>query len=181
MDTAQFRRIAEYVQIRRTEQKARTSRAPADKFPRYSSERRFQERKVSVPFDLNIADTTRLEEVRGIGPKLSRRIIKYRSSLGGFVRVGQLREVFGLDSTTVLELEKLAFVAPDFLPDRIDINAADEKRLDSHPYLNRQDARAIVAYRFQHGRFEAVSDLRGLPNFDEEKLRQIEPYLVAVK
>lgn len=132
---------------------------------------------VEAPFDVNKADTSRLEAIRGIGPKLSRRIIKYRSSLGGFVHVDQFKEVFGLDSAVLRQLLNTAFVAPDFLPDRIDLNVADEKVLDSHPYISRQEARAIVAYRFQHGRFDSVSELRKLPMFNEEKVRRLEPYL----
>lgn len=181
MDTAQFERVYDFIRIARNHQgfKKAKSAFPArstDKFPR-----QFSGAPVALHFDINKADTARMEAVRGIGEKLSRRIIKYRSSLGGFVDIRQLKEVFGLDSGVVKELQKTAFVAPDFLPDRIDINAADEKLLEAHPYLNRQEARAIVAYRFQHGRFGAVSDLRKLPMFDDEKVRQIGPYLMAVE
>lgn len=138
--------------------------------------RRWPSRKKEEPFNINIADTARFEAVRGIGKKLSRRIVKYRSALGGFVHVEQLKEVFGLDSMALSNLTRLAFIAPDFLPDRIDLNTADEKQLDAHPYVNRQEARAIVAYRFQHGRFTSVSDLVLLPIFDEEKVRRLGPY-----
>ena len=44
-------------------------------------------RSKAEQFDLNLADTMQLEALPGIGEKLSRRIIKYRSSLGGFVDV----------------------------------------------------------------------------------------------
>jgi len=38
----------------------------------------------------------------------------------------------------------------------------------------------IVTYRFQHGRFASVSDLRKLPMFSDEKVRRLEPYLKIV-
>jgi len=138
-------------------------------------------RKTDELFNINDADTARFEAVRGIGEKLSRRIVKYRSALGGFVVVGQLSEVFGLDSMALSNLTRLAFIAPDFLPDRMDLNMADEAQLEAHPYISRQEARAIVAYRFQHGRFTSVSDLVLLPIFAEEKVRRLEPYLKIVK
>ena len=133
------------------------------------------------PFDINRADTSQLEAIRGIGEKLSRRIIKYRSSLGGFVRTGQLAEVFGLDSIVLAQLVQITFVATDFLPDRIDLNTADEAVLEAHPYVSRQEARAVVAYRFQHGRFQSVSELGKLPMFSDEKVRRLEPYLKVIE
>lgn len=190
MDSTRFQQLSGYIQIAKkpsngSREKIRkpgtryTNRHWDEKTRASANSNRFAVR-IEEPFDLNLADTARLEAVRGIGEKLSRRIIKYRSSLGGFVQVGQLAEVFGIDSTTMEQLLKTAFVAPDFLPDRIDLNTANEKQLDAHPYLNRQEARAIVAYRFQHGSFNSVSDLGKLPMFNEEKVRRLEPYLKAI-
>lgn len=182
MDTAHYRRLIPYIVI---------SSTVAANAPGFRSKVHTETGKRGAffskahhndaPFDVNNADTARLEAIRGIGQKLSRRIIKYRSSLGGFVSVGQLEEVFGLDSVVLQQLLKTAFVDPDFLPHRINLNTADEKLLDSHPYISRQEARAIVAYRFQHGRFGSVSELRNLPMFSEEKVRRLEPYLRTVE
>lgn len=175
MDTALIAGLQKFIRITPVARGQSKARPPAleQKPPSYARNH------LDEPFDINRADSARLEAVRGIGEKLSRRIIKYRSSLGGFVHIKQLAEVFGLDSVTFHILEKTAFVAPDFLPDRIDLNTADEKLLDAHPYLSRQEARAIVAYRFQHGRFASASDLRMLPLFDDEKVRRLEPYLTV--
>lgn len=185
MDTVLYQRLAGYIRIaqRSKERPAGRSANVADGENFRSSGKFHSNSKAEkgLPFDINLADTTRLEDVRGIGQKLSRRIIKYRSALGGFVSVGQLREVFGLDSLVLEHLMRTAFVAPDFLPDRLDLNTADEKLLESHPYLTRQEARAIVAYRFQHGRFNSVSDLGRLPILNNEKVRKLEPYLKTVE
>lgn len=51
-----------------------------------------------VIIDLNEADSSKLETIRGIGPAFASRIIKYRNRLGGFHSKEQLREVYGLDS-----------------------------------------------------------------------------------
>jgi DNA uptake protein ComE-like DNA-binding protein len=183
MDSAHYQKLATYIKIAvNTKQEPDTHSDPTNKFRKSFAERSGAGRAREQPFDLNLADTARLEAVRGIGEKLSRRIIKYRSSLGGFVRVEQVSEVFGLDSITVAKLMETAFVSPDFLPDRIDLNTASEEVLERHAYLNRQEARAIVAWRFQHGRFSSVADLRKLPIFsDEKKIRRLEPYLKTVE
>jgi competence protein ComEA len=65
-------------------------------------------RPARLAIDLNAADTTELKRVYGIGSKLSARIVRYRESLGGFAHPGQVREVWGLDSTVVDELLRYA-------------------------------------------------------------------------
>lgn len=176
MDSARYRSLEKFINIpvnhSVTSTKGRDRREQAPPSPGWTRKAR-----ETVPFDINQADSLTFEEVRGIGIKLSQRIIKYRSALGGFVSVAQLAEVWGLDSLALRELVKVAFIAPDFLPVTININTADERALAAHPYLDRREARAIVAYRFQHGSFAAVSDLGKMPLFSEEKMQQLLPYL----
>lgn len=128
-------------------------------------------------FDVNQADTTQLIRVYGIGSKLSQRIIKYRNQLGGFVSMDQLLEVYGLDTSVVNELNRKAFVASDFQPKKIDLNAATEKELSTHPYIKYSLAKAIAAYRFQHGNFNSVEDLKKIALVDETFYNRIKSYL----
>jgi competence protein ComEA len=71
-------------------------------------------KKENVILDLNTADSVQLSTVRGIGPKLAARIIKFRNSLGGFIKHDQLKEVYGLDSTVVDEASKAFFIQKRF-------------------------------------------------------------------
>lgn len=128
-------------------------------------------------FDVNLADTTQLIKVYGIGSKLSQRIIKYRNQLGGFISMDQLREVYGLDTAVVNELNRKAFIASDFQPEKIDLNAATEKELSTHPYIKYSLAKAIAAYRFQHGNFTSVEDLKKIALVDESFYNRIKSYL----
>ncbi len=109
----------------------------------------FPEKKTLVlaRFDINAADTVQLASVRGIGPALSRRIIKYRDLLGGFAGNHQLYEVYGLDSTVVEELLKRGYLTPGNGFQKLRINTATEKELDAHPYISPRLAKVIVAYR----------------------------------
>ncbi|MBR5696262.1 MAG: helix-hairpin-helix domain-containing protein [Paludibacteraceae bacterium] len=50
--------------------------------------------------ELNSADTTELKQLRGIGSKLSQRIVKYRKKIGGFTRKEQLKDIYGLSEET---------------------------------------------------------------------------------
>jgi DNA uptake protein ComE-like DNA-binding protein len=128
-------------------------------------------------FDLNQADTTELKSVYGIGSKLASRIIRFREGLGGFVKEDQLKEVYGLDTTVIHHLLKISFIAEDFTPRKINLNTADETEFSAHPYIKKFKAKAIIAYRFQHGSFADVQELKKLTLFKTEEADKIIPYL----
>jgi len=132
---------------------------------------------VAEKFDLNLADSSQLIAIYGIGGKLSARIIKYRDLLGGFVSLNQLTEVYGLDTTVIHELKKHSFVLESFEPKRTNLNTATEKELSAHPYISYKIAKAIAAYRFQHGHFKSIDDLTQIAIIDKTTLEKIKPYL----
>jgi DNA uptake protein ComE-like DNA-binding protein len=129
-------------------------------------------------FDLNKADTAQLKEIKGIGDKLSARIVKYREALGGFINSTQVAEVYGLDTLVVAKIRKASFIASDFQPRKLDVNNSDANAFSTHPYLSRPVAKSIVAYRFQHGKFKSIEDLHKIRLLDSVVLKKIEPYLV---
>lgn len=130
-----------------------------------------------IKFDLNQADTTQLKTVYGIGSVKARRIVEYRSGLGGFIAFDQLYEIWGLDSTVVSRLTDKSVIAADFTPNRLAINQASELVMARHPYIRTKLARAIVNYRFQHGKFAAVDDLKKIVFVDEKAFLRIKPYI----
>lgn len=130
-------------------------------------------------FDLNLADTSQFQQIYGIGPVLAKRIIKYRDRLGGFVRKDQLSEVYGLDSLIIAQIMKVSFLPDNNSFKKLSINTADEKMLSSHPYFSKNIARAIVTYRFQHGKYLSVDDLRRINLIDEKTMTKIYPYLTV--
>jgi len=130
-----------------------------------------------VQFDINTADSVQLKEIKGIGSKLSLRIINYRNKLGGFVSMRQLEEVWGLDTAVVKQLNSRSFVAENYIPSQIGINQATENELAAHPYLSRTAAKTLVAYRFQHGPFASIEDLAKIQALDINTIQKITPYL----
>jgi competence protein ComEA len=91
--------------------------------------------------------------------------------------MNQLQEVYGLDTVVVAELNKRTFVEPTFEPKKIDLNMATEKELAAHPYISNKLAKAIAAYRFQHGNFTSLQDLTKIALVDEAFYTKIKPYL----
>jgi competence protein ComEA len=126
--------------------------------------------------DLNMADTSQLIALPGIGSKLAQRIVDFRTKLGGFYSLEQLKEVYGLKPETIdiiLPLLKLDISGITYL----DINTADAKTLDMHPYINRNQANAIVEYRKQHGPYKSIEELSKIVVLDALLLNKIKTYI----
>jgi competence ComEA-like helix-hairpin-helix protein len=147
--------------------------------PVEKSDKKVHTKKVIQPFDLNTADTTQLKQIFGIGNVLSERIVKYRTQLGGFISEGQLSEVYRLDSVTIDRLLEHAFIEESFQPAQININLATETELKRHPYVSYTVAGAIVAYRFQHGKFNSLDDLKKIVVLSSDEREKIKPYLIV--
>jgi DNA uptake protein ComE-like DNA-binding protein len=137
----------------------------------------FEKTQRSKTFDINTADTTLFKTIYGIGPRLAARIVKFREGLGGFIREAQLYEVYGLDSLVVERLLEVGFIKTDFTPSKININAADEEQLARHPYIRYKFASALMSYRFQHGDFQQVSDIKKLSAINAQDLERLLPYI----
>lgn len=128
-------------------------------------------------FDINEADSIQLQQVSGIGPVLSGRIIKFRNLLGGFSRLRQLYEVYGLDTAVVERLLTSAYIREDFQAAGLNINTASQQELAAHPYISPVQARLIYNYRKQHGIFQSVDDLQKIHTFEVNFVQKIAPYV----
>ncbi len=168
MDTVLFKQLIPFVNLPETILK---DRAVSKAEPK--------EKSSVAKFDLNKADTSQLIKIYGIGSKLSLRIISYREKLGGFISSSQLNEVYGLDSIVVKELVSRSFIDQNFLPKQINVNTATDKELGSHPYIKYKLAKAIGAYRMQHGSFAAVDDLKRITIIDADAFARMKPYLTT--
>ena len=127
---------------------------------------------------LNTTDSIELQQVKGIGPVLSARIIKYRDKLGGFINVGQLDEVYGLKEETLIMLKETIYQDSLFAIEPININSANYFELSRHPYIDSKIANTILAYRKQHGNFSRLEELNRIHLISEEFYHKIKPYLV---
>lgn len=132
---------------------------------------------VVVPFDINSTDTTELIKLKGIGSKLSLRILKFRDALGGFHSASQYSEIFGLDSLALSELNKYAKIQSPVR--KVNINTATAEEMAQHPYLRNKKINAVIVnYRTQHGPYQSVEDLKKVRVVDDNTIEKIGPYLV---
>lgn len=172
-----YQKFAPYMLLPETAENARDL---AGKTDRTYEDRKFESAKKSFKlqaFDINLADTTELKRIRGIGSKLSARILKYRDRLGGFTSEEQIKEVFGLQPETLDSLRKYTYVENDFNPKKINLNAVTFEELKTHPYLKFNQSRAIIAYRDQHGPYQKIEDIKKIKLMDEATFSKLRPYL----
>ncbi|MDR0543151.1 MAG: helix-hairpin-helix domain-containing protein [Dysgonamonadaceae bacterium] len=126
--------------------------------------------------ELNEADTTALMHIPGIGPSFAKRITGYRNILGGYYRIEQLQEVYGMYEELYTKIIPYLKVNPATVI-RLPINSASLDKLKAHPYLNFYQAKAIVELRKKKGRLTGVEDLQLLEEFTPEDRIRLTPYL----
>jgi len=131
----------------------------------------------TTPKDLNKADSIWLKRIYGIGPVLSKRIIKYRDLLGGFYSTEQLNEVYGLSPEVLANLKRKLFIQSGSELNKIDLNIENFQQIASHPYITFNQAKAIVAYRDRHGSFKSVEELKKIHLIDDSTYLRVYPYL----
>lgn len=133
-------------------------------------------RRQPLVVELNGADTTTLQLLRGIGPTYARRIVRYRDMVGGFTNTKQLLEIYGFTP------KLLDYISPYLTIDttnirKIDINNIELKQLVKHPYIEYYQARDIVRLRDRGMHFSNADDLRAVPSMADSTLERLLPYI----
>ena len=126
--------------------------------------------------EINRSDSATLVRLPGIGPVLSARIIKYRRLLGGFARIEQLKEVYGLSEETYDIIAKLVSADSSIIV-RININTAEYRELAHIRYFDKYELASILKYRQLKGRINGINDLIDNKLITNEKAVQTGPYL----
>jgi DNA uptake protein ComE-like DNA-binding protein len=128
--------------------------------------------------EINTADSAAYEALEGIGPAYAAHIIKYRKVLGGFYRIEQVGEAYGISDSTFQLIRPHLKVNPS-LVSKININETDYEALRKHPYIRAKIAHAIIGYRNMNGKYESLDELKKLKPVTDEIYKKIEPYLTV--
>ncbi|GHT41750.1 competence protein ComEA [Bacteroidia bacterium] len=130
--------------------------------------------------ELNTADSLALMHIPGIGSAFAKRIIGYKNRLGGYHRIEQLQEVYGMYEELYARITPYIKVNPDAIT-RIPVNSASLDKLKAHPYLNFYQAKVIVEMRKKKGKLTGIEDLKLLDEFTNDDWIRITPYLEFLK
>lgn len=128
-----------------------------------------------IVLDINKATAEQLKKVRGVGKKLSVRIIKFRDRLGGFYSMNQLKEVYGLENEIIEKTKKHFSIQSK--PKKIILNTDSLKLLASHPYISWKLAKVIIRYRKMHGNYDSPEKLQKIGAIKAETFSKLKPYL----
>ncbi len=129
--------------------------------------------------DLNRATIEDLKKVRGIGPVLAKRIISYRTLLGGFSFEDQLAEVYNLPEEAIENLQREFEIQEPPRIKRLNINTASFKQILDLPYIDYELTRKIMAFRSEEKIITDLSDLKKIDSFPLDKYDRIAVYLLA--
>jgi DNA uptake protein ComE-like DNA-binding protein len=150
-------------------------KTPARKPQKFSSART-EKFPAGTLVELNTADTTTLKKVPGIGSFFARRIVEYRSSLGGFYSVAQLREVYRMDEERYLSLQNWFYADTSFIA-KLPVNHLSFKTLIKHPYLNYEQVLTLKQLCSRKGKLEGWENLQLLEEFTEADRERLSAYL----
>lgn len=170
--TDEYERLLPYIQIE----------APTKRFTEstiVSTETKTERKEYNaVVVDINHADTTTWKQLKGIGSAYARRIVNFRTKLGGFVSIEQIGETYGLPDSVFQKVKQQLRLGSSAI-NQIDVNNSTVEQLKAHPYIGFSVANAIVQYRSQHGNFSTITDLQKIGAIDEALYRKISPYLTV--
>jgi len=130
--------------------------------------------------DLNTATAEDLLPIRGIGEKLSERIVRYRERLHGFSSRKQLNEVYGLSEEVITEVWKYFDLLTPAQISKVDINLASKKELSKVPYLNYKEVESLLIFRSEKGIIHSLNELQSI-GYPDEKIEQLSWYLKIEK
>lgn len=128
--------------------------------------------------ELNSADTTDLKKLKGIGSWYAKKIIAYRTKLGGFCKKEQLMEVKGMDSLRYAGFTDYVSVN-SFRITTININTVSFDELKAHPYIGYNIALSLINIRNVHGKFTSVADIKKSVLVTDNIYEKVSPYLTV--
>ena len=129
--------------------------------------------------DLNLVTRKELQQINGIGEKLSKRIVEYRELLKGFSFNEQLYEVYFLDTLNANKVLNQYQVLHKPLIKKININSASFKEILHLPYIDYDLTKKIFNYRDEIGSYSSLEDFKKIDSFPLEKYDRIALYLMA--
>jgi DNA uptake protein ComE-like DNA-binding protein len=96
--------------------------------------------------ELNSADSLSLTELKGVGASYAKRIMKYRSMLGGFTNIEQAKEIYGMTDDLYQLIAQQCNVNSSAIK-KININTVDFKTLNKHPYISYELCKHIFNFK----------------------------------
>ena len=138
---------------------------------------KFPKKEKVALIDINKASQEDLLKIYGIGEVISKRILNFRESLGGFGSMEQMKDIWGLSNEVIDNLNTHFKIVGTGNLKKVNINNASLKDLAQFPYFKYALAKEIVIYRSMNGDFKNIEDLTKIKAFPVENAKIIALYL----
>ncbi|MEM6806572.1 MAG: helix-hairpin-helix domain-containing protein [Bacteroidota bacterium] len=146
----------------------------------------------TLRLDINTADSSQWTSLKGIGPRLAARIVKYRNAIGGFKESADVAKVYGISPELFSSIKPYLyhnrFTAPQ--PKKryvekiqkksykaLDINTATAEEFEQLPGIGKTLSKRIVKFRNSLGGFSDISELKRVYYLQPDTYEKIRPYL----
>ncbi|MDD3722048.1 MAG: helix-hairpin-helix domain-containing protein [Lutibacter sp.] len=161
--------------------------SPYFKFPDWVTSEKNTEKQNSnnkidksiVKKDINSASEEDLRIVNGIGEKLAKRIIDYRTKLQGFSFNDQVFEVWALDKEVANKVLRYFEVINQPTIKKINVNTATFKEVLAIVYIDYELTKKIFNYKDEVAEIQSIEELKKIEGFPLEKFNRITLYLEA--
>ena len=173
LSSEQFEKLRPYIQIKNN---TPTKRPQVQVSEQASVETPPKKTNKDFTIDINTATVEDWQELSGIGPYYSKKIVNFRDKLGGFHSVDQVSETYRLPDSTFQKIRPFLKSSP--INKKLDINSATIEELKAHPYIDYKKASLIYNYRIQHGPYKTAEDLKKIKVFSTDFINKIHPYLM---
>jgi DNA uptake protein ComE-like DNA-binding protein len=132
----------------------------------------WKESKQQRIIDINTADSSDWTNLPGIGPVLSRRIVRFREMKGGFQSIDDLRKVYGLSDSVYIQIRPFCRISLPVMDTAV-LNQYSLRQLMGRFKISYEVAQAIICYRKQHGSFRQLEELRKIVFINDSLYKQI--------
>ena len=118
-----------------------------DKYKPFEKKTAFtKSEKQNITIEINSADSVQWNQLKGISFGRARMIIKYRTMLGGFYNIEQIKEVkYFTDS--LYNMIKANLTVNPALVQKLKVNTIDFKTMVHHPYIKYEGTKCIFALK----------------------------------
>lgn len=163
MDKVLYSRLEKYIIIENSKENSKET-----------SSTKKEKQVEAISIEINSADSNEWIKLRGIGPGYARRILKYRTMLGGFTSIDQIKEVYNFPDS-VYQSIKGNLTVNAALVQKLKVNAVDFKTMVHHPYIKYEGTKCIFALK--RDKKIKQEDLVNSSCFSRESLQKVLPYL----
>lgn len=139
-----------------------------------------EEKEVSKPrpskVNINTCDTTELKQLPKIGSFRARKIVEQRNRLGGFHSIEQLRAIYSMDDDILNEIKPYIIIDTTTIQ-KININTATFKEINSHPLISYEQTKKIMQYKKIVNIISAPEELLSNNILDKDEFEKIRFYI----